>query len=586
MIQPVLISFLFLFNFLAASNLSNFNFRKGLNDLKLALNSNGNIAPILDDFNKETARFYSSETIRISVEIHREYISIKEEIICLLYNDYLTDFKLDEIDVFNSLLFVELKKFDIFFSLDTLHIVLSFLIKASSRRVHDHKKVKEFAAKLAVKLSPLQYQEFLKSLILDFKSSESSDIDSKIEEISNSFDQDQIFLIIREASNKINENIQVKSYEILATKLEIIDFDVHPDWLVPIIKTLSILFSRNIESSMFSLLVGHFVFSEKIVNIMKNSSFNQSYALLLYFVLKNQEIIKLYAGYIFPQIRESPYAFTFGTSLALIQNIQIISSNLNDNSSEDDFKRVVDPFDTLILLKNSNRNQFAKQVLSADFDYISSFVSKIENILMNEKHPLNALGMKIVGIIGYLCHDLSESEEKISISYSSIVSGYGTYLIKNEPNSCEHVNRFIHDFQPKIAIALEYLLKNFNNIYFQAFILKAAIRFALLIPDVRVSRSFIDRFCSNFISNSVSNYNRYETIKDIEIADEKGVYISSFLTFLERYVILPDESQLPYLRDFYSFLKDSKLLSKTELIILERNFNGFRQISKRFKRAK
>jgi hypothetical protein len=43
---------------------------------------------------------------------------------------------------------------------------------------------------------------------------------------------------------------------------------------------------------------------------------------------------------------------------------------------------------------------------------------------------------------------------------------------------------------------------------------------------------------------------------------------------------------LPYLRDFYSFLKDSKLLSKTELIILEGNFNGFRQISKRFKRAK
>jgi hypothetical protein len=257
---------------------------------------------------------------------------------------------------------------------------------------------------------------------------------------------------------------------------------------------------------------------------------------------------------------------------------------LNDNSSEDDFNRAVDAFDTLILLKN--RNQFAKQALSADFDYISSFLMTLQNTLMNVHHPLNALSMKIVGMIGYLCHDLIESENAIISSYSSIVLGYGTYLIKNEPNSCEHVNRFIHDFQPKIAIALEYLLKNFNNIYFQAFILKAAIRFALLIPDVRVSRSFIDRFCSNFISNSVSNYNRYETIKDIEIADEKGVYISSFLTFLERYVILPDESQLPYLRDFYSFLKDSKLLSKTELIILEGNFNGFRQISKRFKRAK
>jgi hypothetical protein len=582
MIQAVLISFLFLVDFLAASNLSKFNFRKDLNDLKLVLNSNGNIAPILEDFNMETNRFYSPNNSWFTPEIHREYISIKEEIICLLYNDYFTDFKLDEIFIFHLLLFEELKKFDTYFSLDNFHIVLSFLIKASSEETIDQSR--NIATNLAVKLSPLQFQEFLNCIIVDFASSKSSNVNSKIKEISDSVDQDQIFSIICEASNKNNENIQVKSYEIIATRLEIIDFDVHPDWVVPIIESLSILFSRNIESSKFFLLVGHFVFSEKIVNIMKSASFNQSYALLLYFVLKNQEIIKLYAGFIFTHFRESPYTSTFATSLALIQNIQIISSNLSDNSSEDDFNRAVDAFDTLIILKDMN--QFAKQVLSADFEYISSFVSKIENILINENHPLNALGMKIVGMIGYLCYDLIESEDDIIISYSSIVSGYGTYLIKNEPNSCEHVNRFIHDFQPKMAIALEYCFQKLNNAYVHDFILKSAIRFALLIPDVRVSRSFIDRFCVRFISNSDPDYNRYETIKDIEIIDKKGVYLSSFLTFLESYVLLPNESQLPYLRDFYSFLKDSKLLSKTELIILEGNFNGFRQISKRFKRAK
>jgi hypothetical protein len=582
MIQAVLISFLFLVDFLAASNLSKFNFRKDLNDLKLVLNSNGNIAPILEDFNMETNRFYSPNNSWFTPEIHREYISIKEEIICLLYNDYFTDFKLDEIFIFHLLLFEELKKFDTYFSLDNFHIVLSFLIKASSDETIDQSR--NIATNLAVKLSPLQFQEFLKCIIVDFKSSKSSNVNSKIKEISDSVDQDQIFSIICEASNKNNENIQVKSYEILATRLEIIDFDVHPDWVVPIIESLSILFSRNIESSMFSLLVGHFVFSEKIVNIMKNSSFNQSYALLLYFVLKNQEIIKLYAGYIFNHFRESPYTSTFGTSLALIQKIQIISPILNDNSSENDFKRVVDLFDTFIILKDMN--QFAKQVLSADFEYIFSFVSKIENILINEKHHLNALGMKIVGIIGYLCHDLSESEDDIINSYSSIVLGYGRFLTKNEPNSCEHVKRFIQDFQPKMAIALEYLFQKLNNAYVQDFIFRGTIRFALLIPDVRVSRSYIDRFCANFISNFVPDYNRFETIRDIEITDKKGVYLSSFLKFLESYVLLPNESQLPYLRDFYSFLKDSKLLSKTELIILEGNFNGFRQISKRFKRAK
>jgi hypothetical protein len=582
MIQTVLISFLFLINFLAASNISKFNFRKDLNDLKLTLNLNGNIGPILHDFNKETTRFYSSKTIRITPEIYREYISIKEEMIFLLYNGCSTNFGIGEIVTFNLVLLEELKKYKDYFSLDTLHIILSFLLKSSSKQIIDESR--DLATKLAHKLKPSQFQEFVNDIIVDLKSSESFNIDSKIKEISNSFDQEQIFSVICEASNKNSENIQVKSYEILATKLEIIDFDVHPDWLVPIIESLDILFSRNVESSIFSLLVGHFVFSEKIVNIMKSASFNQSYALLLYFVLKNQDIIKLYAGYIFTHFRESPFAFTFGTSLALIQNIQIISSNLNDNSSEDDFNRAVDAFDTLILLKN--RNQFAKQALSADFEYISSFLMTLQNTLINVHHPLNALSMKIAGIIGYLCHDLSESEDNIVASYSNIISGYGRFLTKNEPNSCGHVKRFIQNFQPKMAIALESLLIQLNNTYVQDFIFRGTIRFALLIPDVRVSRSFIDRFCSNFISDSVPDYNRFETIRDIEIIDEKGVYISSFLTFLKDYVLFPSEFHLPYLRDFYAFLKDSKLLSKTELMILEGKFNGFRQISKRAERAK
>lgn len=583
MILKTLVSFLLLLvaNFVTASKLSKFNFRSCLNNLKIALNSGGNIRPILFSFNRETSRFYSlAAAVHFDSKFYSEYISIKEEIICLLHNIESNNFKIEEIDIFNVFLYEELSKYEHYFSRSTLHIVLSFLIRASSRNILED--AKDLSAKLLVKLTPEQIEEFIKFKIIDFKGSSWSNLDNKIKKLSGD-DQEEIFSVICQVADDNNTNIKVKSYEILAERLEVLDFDLHPDWLVPILDAFVVFFINNIKSSRFPVSVGHFLFSHKILEIMRNSEYNPSYSLLLYFVLKDREIFNLKAGSLLSTFAESPYSYSLASTFALCRSIQIIN-RIDNHFNEENLNVVVTALDNLILLKENN--EFSRRALSADCENISSIISNFEEITMNSRHGLNKIGMKIVGMVGYLCHDLVDDEGFIIDSHSNIISGYGAFLLKSDPNSCEYVSRFIQDFQPKIVIALEYFLKKAKDQFIQDLNLPAVIKFIQLIPDINQRNSLTDRFCSCFISDAIPDYNRYNTIQYFEINDKPGVYMTSFLTFLTNYARSPSESQLPYLRDFYLFLKDSKLLTKTELMILENKFNGFKLSFKRINRAK
>lgn len=573
----MIFSIFFLVTFVASSKLSNFSFRKDLQDLKDALNKCEDIKPILGSFTRETRQVFMNDSINLNQEEVREYIAIKEEMICLLYNNDSIDFDSEEISIFNLFLFNELPKFESFFSQANLHIVLLFLLKASSIVILH--QAKEIASGLAHKLTSNQMNEFLKFRLLDStksKSTSSTDIEERIRKLSTTSDPEEIYSIIVESS-KTNIDIKIIYYEKLAEYLHRLDFEAHPDWLVPILDALKTLFLKNIKSQKFIKFVCDFILSDKIINIMKNSSeFNESYTFLLYFAFSEPESFstKFEPVLTIFELSSSPYAETMNIIFKLFQSIKFVVT-LNNNSNENDFKVAIDSFGKLIKLKKEN--YYARQVLKADYKYFNSLIMNFTAISTSEKHPLFTLSLMVVGMIGYLGHDLLDDEKFAVGCYCNIVSGFGHYMLKHGVES-ELVSNFLEDFRPLMGIAMEGLLNRIkrNNTFIGKNNLQSMIIFSQLIPDSVERQGYIDRIYSHYISDVQPQYSKYYTIVDREINDKQGAYVSSFLTFLKNYALHPSESQLPYLKEYYTFLKDSKLLNKTELMILEKCFNGFK----------
>lgn len=148
----VLLLQLFFVSLTFASKLSRFNFRKDLEKLKVCLESGEDYSQVLNSFNSDSRQLFS-EPLSPSQEAIREYINIKEEMICLLFNSPSTDHKLAEINTLNSVLAEELPRYESLFSRETLHIILSFLLRASTNSNIDI--TRSIASKMTDKLSPL-----------------------------------------------------------------------------------------------------------------------------------------------------------------------------------------------------------------------------------------------------------------------------------------------------------------------------------------------------------------------------------------------------------------------------------------------
>lgn len=535
----------------------------------------GDIRSALASFTRGTRQLYRNDAFKLDQEMVYEYLAIKEEIICLLHNnnDFI-DYEIEEIYIFNLFLFQELTRYESYFSQANLHVVLSFLLKASSKNII--KKSKDLAYNLTEKLTPEQLTDFIKFRLAHLKR-ESFDVEEKIGKLSTTSDPEDIYSTISAVSNSASR-IQVSYYESLAEQLNHLNFNVHPYWLVPILDVLKALLSKNIKSTKFYKSVGTFLLNDTIINIMKSSAeFNESYSFLLFFAFKDNQIFLSKFQSVFATFEESssPYAESLKTIIIIYQNIRIISI-LNNNSTENEFKLVIGAFENLINLKKEN--YYARQIIAADYLSISSLISDFTNTSTNEKHPLFWISLKIVGLIGFLGYDLFDDDKKVIGCYCNIVSGFGHFLLEIGVDPSDHIFKYIEDFRPFMAKALEATILRMMNIgtILGKRTFMAIIRFAELIPNVTDRLGCIDRLYSYYLSDIIPRFKKYDAIKDHEITDKHGVYMSSFLTFLVSYTHNPTEFQLPYLREYFLFLKDSNLLNKTELIILENIFNGFK----------
>ena len=575
MMDRVQVLLLFLISLCVASKqLSNFNFKNDLERLKILLKSDGDIRPVLNSFNSDTRQFFVSSMTPSSEAIH-EYISIKEEIICLLLNYSSIKFFICEFDAFNESLLLEILRYKSYFSRENLHLILIFLFKTSNK--NSVKLAQKVALKLLKDLTPEQLNTFANSGLFNYDQSD-SDFDEKIRNLSISSDPEVIFSIFCQILNE-KLIISPSSHQILADLLKLFDFHLHPDWLIPIIDTLNYLFLNGIKSSNFTNTVGDFIFSESLVNTFKDMEINESYSLILYFISKEPQIFNNKLSIEIQQALNQ-YSNVFFMVNKIYKCFQMIN-NLNEASNEFALKLAIGAIGNFLRLKHEN--EFVRQVLIAESESMIQSVNNVSSIYSNELNPLNLLAWKIIGLIGYLCHDLTEKENSISICLSNIVTGLGHVLLKEDINSISSSNVSIDHLSLIISKTADATLANIKKYKTPVKYshLQAIIKFIELHPLIKERNSLVDQFCLQYISDVSSQFNKYFSINNLEITDKHAVYVSSFLTFLESYVLNPSEAKLPYLREFYLFLKDSELLSKTELIFLNDYFKGFRKLGRR-----
>lgn len=577
MIKVVTLLFFFITFCFASNELSRYNFKNDLENLKNLLSSNQDIRPFLNSFNRNTYRLFNCNNP--SYKTIKEYISIKEEIICLLLNNSIVDyFNLIEFEPFHRALLEEILRYESYFKKENLHFVVIFLFKASSRDTARY--VREISLKQLKKFTSEQISVFLSSGVLKDVSTK-SEIDVIISELSSSSDPEQVLSIFTQISNE-KLKISTQSEENLADFLELFDFNLHPDWLVPILETLKYLFSIGDKSEKFRRAVINFIFSDNVINILKDKEIDESYSLLIYYTSKNARQFNEKFESLSDELRQAlnPYENILSSARKLHKLVQFLLE-LNDNSNEMTFKLANSAMGKLLVLKNEN--EFVKQVLILEYDLFKSSLGNFSSIYTNPRHPLCHLSWKVAGFIGFLYYDLAVEDKLLRDCYINIVSGFGHALVKEDLSSFLNSIIFSDKLYEIIDTAANSTLNSIKeqNIPIEYSHLIAVIKFIELHPSTEKRNSLIDKICFQYISDIPTQFNKYFTIENIEISDRRGVYVTSFLTFLENYVLNPCESKLSYLREFYLFLKNSNLLSKTESVILSNQFKEFRKLLKK-----
>ena len=570
MLLTVLLVFV---TFVVSSMLESSDIRVELQNLEDALSTGGNIKPILESFSTRTRKFFKEGPF--DQKIVRDYFSIKEEFICLLNDSDSIDFKMEEISKISLYLFYELQKFENYFSQKNLHKVFLFLLKSSTEAFFQ--RAKDLVSKLIHKLSFDQRNEFIRLRLLDTKRS-SSEMEEKMQKLSDTIDPEQIFNIISDGSNQ-PVAAQLFYYEMLAEHLHLLDFDAHPNWLPPILRALMIIFANDIRSKKLFKSIENFLLIDPVINIMKSSSeFDESYATLLGIVLSKSETFSERFDYLKNIFDEaaSPHSGTIDILHKLCHYNQFVVA-LNNNSTKQDFKNAISAFENLIILKNENN--LARKLIAADYSVYPILVRNFIDIARNENHPIFKLSVLVVGFIGYLGHGLFEDELKVLGCYCNMVTGFGYYMFKYG-NESEILTNFINDLRPLASMVLnsviEYIISSEKSSEKKN--LQSVIGFSLMIPDSTERQGYIDRFYSYYISSLNSEFVKYDVITENDIEDKRGVYVTRFLAVLVIDILVPLKSELLfYLSQYYIFLKRKKLLNKTEIAILENNFFGFRR---------
>ena len=174
-----------------------------------------------------------------------------------------------------------------------------------------------------------------------------------------------------------------------------------------------------------------------------------------------------------------------------------------------------------------------KNIIKVDYDVFKSSISSFFRIFSDEDNPLFTTLWRILCMLGLLCYDLSEDQER-QINCVDISSGIISLLYFHNRDSSIYPTDLINDILPNIDDIIESTLTSMNNgkIMLDMVKLYGIIKLIELHPSQDSIKSYSDRICGQYILNTTLQFNRFEEINSFEITDKRSVYFTAFLSYI------------------------------------------------------
>lgn len=436
---------------LCSFNLHVIGFRAAVDILKNTIATGGDIKPCIVALNQKSHEVLVDGTF-LSDNFLKEYISSKEEAIILLCENPTTDFETIEIRGFNQFLLNDLQLHEDYFSIDSLPQIINFLIKAASKC--DARETKRLASKLIDKLDSERLQQ-LNKLIEYTKKEVERPVELEIIEnriISSADDPEAIYGILNELTIS-GQILSIDAYTNLVKYFHLFDFRLNPDWFYPTLdalKDIFILLKSNLD---FQTAAVDFILSEKVILLLPTDRVIDSFCLLLALSLREKEISAARLEAMDTQMIQhfKPY-LQFVKEITKIFSCLHIIQSLNNDSNEANFRMALSAITNLKRMETTD--PMLKQIITLEYDVIKSSITSFFRVYANEEGPLFLISWKTVCMLGLLCYDISEGQERRN-NCTNIAAGIGYLLICHNKASCNYPTDIINDILPNIDHIVE-----------------------------------------------------------------------------------------------------------------------------------
>lgn len=536
-----------------ASSLPKSTFDATLTEFKHAISSGEDFNPILNQLNMECQTATSEKSIKT-------HVAVTEEIIALLMKRSSTSISLKtpEIQKFKENLMRDITENGGLFSLDHFESVSDFLIETSDGNLLEFMSL---VTEMLPRMTPEQAKRTLKRLEL---------AQTKLRmEISQ--DKSAIYdhlMEIFDFESRSNDFCVLKP---VMADLLLLDFAEHPEWLQPFMLKLMKAVNKLKE---YPIVVQHlinFIMSDKVIDALPEDHLLDSYAIIMYSVSKAREYTEKFNSISSESRGKLQIYHAKLEETAKIYKLINFVTNLTENSEDYEFELAQHALSSLKV--KSRTSDLAKEiVILSNKDFEDTFkrlfkIFKYENKMIH----LNIL-------FGLLYFDLAEGMERRNFGFN-VISGIGLLLAQYDKDSPQYPSDYIQEILPNIdemcEATLSRLIDDFGHI--NGLFLNAIIKAFQLNPVESNGNAFVDRLCTIFISDRKEHSNKFTALRGINLSDERSVYLTAFVTFLKSFEGNPNSSKLPYLDEYFMFLKSMGYLSEPEILLIENIMKFFKE---------
>lgn len=553
-----------------ASNVVDIDFQNNLDDLKISIWFDLSTDMAIKRFNIGSQQL-STET-EPSVMSLRKFYEAKEEAISLIMKNTQIPLDTPEIQTFHEHLVKELERFDDSFSTENLESVILFLNKASRHAL----ELEPILAKLAHFLRNDQLNIILKEF---YSIDESESFESA--NLNTSLDQSMLYsILVKEGTSKLT--LKADYFGILLQQAIQLNFEEHPEWLKPtLIAVKNIIFKFKNDSNILKH-VSNFILCESVIKALPEDELLNSFTLIIGAISGKVEIFDRLASLsencggkvLTYNVKVEEITKTYKLLAHIINLKKPLEVDLK--SIELRFKLAFRALETLKI--ESRKSELVRETLILEFETVHECFSEISSFSQLEDHPMCLNSWRFTLMVGSLYFDLVSGYKRI-VASSNAITGLGYILYRYRKESLPtYVTDHIKEVLPNIDVMVNETLTSIieAKMEFTRFQLNILIRVFKIHPIPSAGDALVDRVLVQYASVIPPMFDKFAALRDFEVTDMRGVYINVFLSCLLDYLSAPIVSRLPILLKYLRYLNESKLLSKTEIIFMEKYLNSLK----------